>query len=95
MLLAEDDLAFAEFLRAGLKPADYVVEWTDNSVDAEFLALQEHFDGITLDLGLPQKPGLEVLQSWCEKQLDTPVLTLVARDSWRDRVDGLKAGADF
>lgn len=94
LLLAEDDLALAEFLRAGLKRADYVVEWTDNGVDAEFLALEENFDGIILDLGLPQKPGLEVLQSWREKQLDTPVLILTARDSWRDRVDGLKAGAD-
>ncbi|MHC4222011.1 MAG: response regulator transcription factor, partial [Planctomycetota bacterium] len=77
-----------------LKRSGYVVEWADNGVDAEFLALEEDFDGIILDLGLPQKSGLEVLKSWREKGLDTPVLVLSARDTWQERVDGLKAGAD-
>ncbi len=94
LLLAEDDVALVEYLLPGLKRSDYVVEWVDNGIDAEFLALEESFDGIILDLGLPQKPGLEVLKSWREKKLDTPVLILTARDSWQDRVDGLKAGAD-
>ena len=49
---------------------------------------------IILDLGLPQKPGLEVLQEMRAEQIDTPVLILTARDSWQERVDGLKAGAD-
>ena len=47
-----------------------------------------------LDLGLPQKPGLEVLRTWRERNLATPVLILTARDSWQERVDGLRAGAD-
>ena len=94
LLLAEDDVALVEYLKPMLKRSDFVVEWVDNGVDAEFLALEESFDGIILDLGLPQKSGLEVLRSWRAKQLDTPVLILTARDSWQDRVDGLKAGAD-
>jgi len=94
LLLAEDDVALVEYLLPRLKHSDYVVEWVDNGVDAEFLALEESFDGIVLDLGLPQKSGLEVLKSWRDKKLDTPVLILTARDSWQDRVDGLKAGAD-
>ncbi|MCP4491994.1 MAG: response regulator transcription factor [Gammaproteobacteria bacterium] len=94
LLLVEDDQALVEHLLPGLRRACYAVEWVDNGIDAEYLALQEDFDGIILDLGLPQKSGLEVLKSWRKQKLDTPVLVLTARDSWHERVDGLKAGAD-
>jgi len=94
LLLAEDDIKLAEYLARNLKSSGYVVEWADNGVDAEFLALEEDFDCVILDLGLPQKSGLEVLRSWRTQKLDTPVLILTARDSWQERVDGLRAGAD-
>ena len=94
LLLAEDDARLAEYLVRSLKSSGFVVEWADNGVDAEFLAVEEEFDGIILDLGLPQKPGLEVLRNWRRQKLDTPVLILTARDSWQERVDGLRAGAD-
>lgn len=94
LLLAEDDIKLAEYLVRNLKSSGYVVEWADNGVDAGFLALEEDFDCVILDLGLPQKSGLEVLRSWRTQKLDTPVLILTARDSWQERVDGLRAGAD-
>lgn len=94
LLLAEDDVKLADYLVGNLKSSGYVVEWADNGVDAEYLALELDFDGIILDLGLPQKPGLEVLRHWRERELETPVLILTARDSWQERVDGLRAGAD-
>jgi DNA-binding response OmpR family regulator len=94
LLLAEDDVKLSDYLLRHLKSSDYVVEWADNGVDAEYLALEEDFDGIILDLGLPQKPGLEVLRHWRQQKLETPVLVLTARDSWQERVDGLRAGAD-
>jgi len=94
LLLAEDDARLADYLVRNLKSSGYVVERCDNGVDAEFLALQEDFDGIILDLGLPRKSGLEVLACWREQKLGTPVLILTARDSWQERVDGLRAGAD-
>ncbi len=94
LLLVEDDARLIESLRPALKKAGYVVEWADNGIDGEFLAQEEDFDGIILDLGLPQKSGLQVLQSLRAQALETPVLILTARDSWQDRVDGLKAGAD-
>jgi len=94
LLLAEDDAELADYLARNLKSSGYVAEWVDNGVDAEFLAMEEDFDGIILDLGLPQKPGLEVLANWREQNLETPVLILTARDSWQERVDGLRAGAD-
>jgi len=94
LLLVEDDTRLVETLRPKLKKAGYVVEWSDNGIDGEFMAMEENFDGIILDLGLPQKPGLEVLKTLRQSKLNTPVLILTARDSWQERVDGLKAGAD-
>lgn len=94
LLLAEDDRQLVDYLRPKLKKSGYVTEWADNGIDAEFLALEEPFIGIILDLGLPQKSGLEVLKNWRAQGLKTPVLILTARDSWQERVDGLKAGAD-
>ena len=94
LLLAEDDARLADYLIRNLKTSGYVIEWVDNGVDAEFLGLEEGFDGVILDLGLPQKPGLEVLRNWRQQKLETPVLILTARDSWQERVDGLRAGAD-
>ena len=94
LLLAEDDVELAGHLIRNLKSSGYVVEWADNGIDAEFLALEESFDGIILDLGLPQKSGLEVLRNWRNQGLDAPVIILTARDSWLERVDGLKSGAD-
>ncbi|MBT3205694.1 MAG: response regulator transcription factor [Gammaproteobacteria bacterium] len=94
ILLVEDDVRLVESLRPKLKKAGYVIEWSDNGIDGEFMAMEENFDGIILDLGLPQKPGLDVLKTLRLNKLDTPVLILTARDSWQERVDGLKAGAD-
>jgi len=94
ILLVEDDTPLVDYLRTRLKAAGYVVEWAKDGIDGEFLGLEVDFDAIILDLGLPQKPGLEVLRHWRKHQLKTPVLILTARDSWQERVDGLKAGAD-
>jgi two-component system, OmpR family, response regulator len=94
LLLAEDDAELAEYLMRNLRTSGYAVEWADNGVDAEFLALEEDFDCVILDLGLPRKAGLEVLRGWRGQKLETPVLILTARDSWQERVDGLRAGAD-
>ena len=94
ILLVEDDAQLVDYLRDRLKTTGYVVEWAADGIDGEFLGLEMSFDAIILDLGLPQKPGLEVLRHWREQQLETPVLVLTARDSWQERVDGLKAGAE-
>jgi DNA-binding response OmpR family regulator len=63
-------------------------------VDAEFNAREVPYDVIVLDLGLPQRPGLEVLANWRSSQMQAPVLILTARDSWQEKVQGLQAGAD-
>lgn len=94
LLLVEDDRDLVKDLRPVLKRAGYAVEVSDNGVDAAFLGQEEDFDVVILDLGLPGKPGLEVLQQWRDAGMTVPVLILTARDAWHERVDGLKAGAD-
>lgn len=94
MLLVEDDKPLARELKAVLNQHSYACELSYDGIDAEFLGDEELFDAIVLDLGLPGRSGLEVLQHWRRRGNQTPVLILTARDSWHERVDGLKAGAD-
>jgi two-component system, OmpR family, response regulator len=94
LLLIEDDTDLVDSLKPALNSAGYTVEHADNGIDGEFLGEQESFDIVILDLGLPGKPGLELLDNWRRQGLVMPVLILTARDAWHERVDGLKAGAD-
>lgn len=94
LLLVEDDQELGSRLTTQLTRQGYAVDAVDNGIDAEHLGLVESYDIAILDLGLPDKPGLEVLQSWRAAGRQLPVLILTARDQWYDRVDGLKAGAD-
>ena len=94
LLLVEDDDNLVQELKPRLNRAGYTVEVADNGIDGEFLGMEELFDVVILDLGLPQKSGLDVLKHWRSQQLAMPVLILTARDAWHERVDGLKAGAD-
>lgn len=94
LLLVEDDLNQVEILKPALSTAGYVVELAHDGEDASFLIREDSFDAIVLDLGLPLKPGLEVLAEMRMAGDETPVLVLTGRDTWQERVDGLKAGAD-
>lgn len=94
LLLAEDNVALAEGLLQDLRQAGYAVDWRADGRDVQLLGEQEHYDLCVLDLGLPGRGGLEVLQAWREQQLSMPVLVLTARGSWSERVEGLRAGAD-
>jgi two-component system, OmpR family, response regulator len=94
LLLVEDDAPLAERLQATLAAAGYAVDRADNGQDALFLGRSEDYDLVVLDLGLPRLPGLGVLERWRSEGRAMPVLILTARDSWRDKVEGLKAGAD-
>ncbi|QSX30949.1 response regulator [Shewanella cyperi] len=94
LLLIEDDMELVARLLPVLKKAGYAIEHAANGIDGAFLGQEEDFDVVVLDLGLPGKPGLEVLAQWRSLGLRLPVLILTARDAWHERVDGLKAGAD-
>lgn len=94
LLLVEDHVPLADELLAGLARQGYAVDWLADGRDAMLQGAVEPYDLIVLDLGLPGMPGLEVLARWRADGLATPVLILTARDSWAERIEGLKAGAD-
>lgn len=94
VLVVEDEEALAERLKDELSRNGFAVDLSDNGVDGEYLGDEEPYDAIVLDLGLPQRPGLEVLHNWRSRGNDVPVLILTARDAWHEKVDGFKAGAD-
>ena len=94
LLLVEDDPELGPSLKKTLSKSGFAVDLVDNGKEAEILGKIENYDVVVLDLGLPEKPGIEVLQSWRSQGLDLPVVILTARDAWHERVDGFKAGAD-
>ncbi|WP_175939186.1 heavy metal response regulator transcription factor [Caballeronia sp. BCC1704] len=93
ILLIEDEPKMTSYLRKGLTEASYTVYIADNGEDGLFLALNEDFDLVVLDVMLPGIDGLKVLRE-LRKQKQTPVLLLTARDTVDDKVEGLEAGAD-
>jgi DNA-binding response OmpR family regulator len=94
LLLVEDDVELAEGIAAYLRRQGFAVDLCHDGREADYTGRDDCYDGIVLDLGLPGRPGLEVLDRWRRSGLETPVLILTARDSWTDRVTGLRAGAD-
>lgn len=94
VLLVEDDELLGDGLSSGLKHAGYTVDWVKDGASAQAAILQESFDIIVLDLGLPKKSGLDVLKTIRGKNIITPVAILTAKDAITDRVALLDAGAD-
>jgi two-component system response regulator QseB len=96
VLLVEDDAMIGASVRAGLRQDGFAIDWvTDGRAAEAALATDgEAYDVVLLDLGLPQKGGLDVLRGLRAKGRDVPVLIMTARDAVADRVAGLDAGAD-
>ncbi|WP_050464113.1 response regulator [Herbaspirillum autotrophicum] len=94
VLLVEDDLMVGAAVRKGLRQDGFAVDWVQDGKAAELALQQEDYALLLLDLGLPQKSGLAVLQSLRAQGNKIPVLITTARDAVADRVAGLDAGAD-
>ena len=94
ILLAEDDPILGDGLRAGLRQLGFQVDWVRDGVAAERELLAGDYTAAVLDLGLPFKDGLDVLQTLRARKNATPVLVLTARDAVPDRIRGLDLGAD-
>lgn len=94
LLLVEDSVPLADELMPLLRQAGYAVDWLADGRDASRRAREQTYDIAVLDLGLPGRGGLDVLRDWRSAQLPLPVLVLTARDSFAERVEGLRAGAD-
>ena len=94
ILLAEDDTILGDGLRAGLRQLGFSVDWVRDGLAAERELLGGDYAAAVLDLGLPLKDGLDVLQSLRARKINTPILVLTARDAVPDRIRGLDVGAD-
>ena len=94
VLLVEDDRMLGTAVLQALHDASYAVDWV---VDGELAsaALETHdYELVLLDLGLPQRDGIEVLRRLRGRGDATPVLIITARDSVDQRIEGLDVGAD-
>lgn len=94
ILLAEDDSMLGDGLRAGLRQLGFQVDWVRDGVAAERELASGDYAAAVLDLGLPLKDGMDVLQAVRASKITTPVLVLTARDAVPDRIRGLDQGAD-
>ena len=93
-LLVEDDPAIAEFIARGLREAGFAV---DHAVDGDAgldLAVRGSYDVAIVDVMLPRRDGLALIDALRKRGIMTPVLILSARRSVDDRVRGLQAGGD-
>ncbi len=95
ILVVDDEKKIANFIERGLKENHYVVDVARDSENALMTAEINPYDLIILDIMLPGgKDGVAVCKELRKNKVSTPVLMLTARDSTRDKVRGLDAGAD-
>lgn len=94
ILLVEDDLATADYVRGGLTQEGFLVDHAANGRDGLFHATDGSYDVIVLDRMLPGMDGMAVLAALRAANVQTPVLILSAMSSPEDRVAGLTSGSD-
>ncbi len=94
ILLVEDDVRVASFIRRGLKEENFTVDLVHDGEQAVFSAQDNDYDLMILDLMIPKQSGLEVLKILRSSGIDIPILILTAKDEIKDKVAGLNAGAD-
>jgi two-component system OmpR family response regulator len=94
VLVVEDDAPLANILTRVLREESYAVDRAEDGQEAEWLAFENPYDLIVLDLMLPVKDGLTVLRNVRKGGINAPVLILTARDAKEDIVRGLDDGAD-
>src|SRR5215217_6839753 len=94
ILVAEDDQVIADFVSQGLREAGYAVDVATTGTEALRKALDGGYDAAVMDVMLPERDGLSVIEQLRAKKQQTPVLILSARHTVDDRVKGLQAGGD-
>ena len=94
LLLVEDDRMIAEPVVDTMRRAGYAIDWAQDGRAAELSLDNGVYDLVLLDLGLPKKDGIAVLQAYRDAGGAAPVIILTARDAVDERVRGLDTGAD-
>ena len=94
LLVVEDDKDLSRQIVSALEAAGYAVDRALDGEEGHFLGDTEPYDAVVLDIGLPKKDGVSILEEWRKAGRAMPVLILTARDRWSDKVQGFDAGAD-
>jgi DNA-binding response OmpR family regulator len=94
ILLAEDEAKVAEHVRLGLVAEGYSVDVARDGDEALWLASENAYDALLLDVNMPCKDGITVVRHLRRQQMMAPVIFLTARDDVADKVRALDAGAD-
>ena len=94
ILLVEDDIKIASFIVKGLKAAGYAIDHAADGEEGLNLALTEPYDTAVIDIMLPKRDGLSLIEEMRKSKVHTPVIILSAKGSVDDRVKGLQTGGD-
>lgn len=94
LLIIEDHKALANSMKAGLEKAGFHIDVSYLGCDGEEMAYVNGYDAILLDLNLPDKDGIDILNTLRSSGIDTPVIIITARDEVEERALGLDLGAD-
>jgi two-component system OmpR family response regulator len=93
-LVVEDDPTIADFVARGLREAGFAVDCTGDGDTGLDYALQQPYDVAIVDLMLPKRDGLSLIEEMRRRRISTPVLILSAKRTVDDRVKGLQTGGD-
>jgi two-component system OmpR family response regulator len=94
ILVVEDEHRIANSIKKGLEQERYAVDVAYTGPDGYDLASTEDYDGIILDIMLPEMTGIEICQELRKNKIHTPILMLTAKGQTDDKIKGLDAGAD-
>jgi len=94
LLIIEDDKKLSYIMKEGLEKAGFSADVSNTGIDGEEKAYVNSYDAILLDLNLPDKDGIEILNFLRKSGVTTPVLIITARDEVKQRAMGLDMGAD-
>ncbi|KAA9133570.1 response regulator transcription factor [Marinihelvus fidelis] len=94
ILIVEDDIRLQDSVAGMLREAGYAVDVTADGTEGLWYGEEFPIDLAIVDLGLPGMSGLELIAALRKASVDVPILILTARSDWKDKVDGLEAGAD-
>lgn len=94
LLLVEDDMRTASFVLKGHREAGFAVDHALDGEEGLYMALNEPYDVAVIDIMLPKRDGLSLIEEMRRKGVNTPVLILSAKRSVDDRIKGLRTGSD-
>lgn len=94
VLVIEDEPVLRENLVSRLRASGFVVDSAADGIEGEYVGSEFPIDIAVVDLGLPGKPGLDVIRAWRLAGRSFPILILTARDRWQEKVEALQSGAD-